>query len=255
MNGHDEEIGGMIIPEIPSYEDLAIPKERKRKNKGWLIPVIILVVCVVVFGVVFVYQHLMRRDQYSKEAYEKLTEYVLEYNSNIDQLKASGAIPEGAEIVADYPITLDLAIGTKKGEYNGILMNGLPEKYGYFITMDEGDEKTQKYLVWTYFGEWDSGHFSGNGIKFYPYFYYFEGNYSGDYEISGVMHSFKQGFTYTGDFKDGEPFGNGMIEYKTGEVFEGIFENLLNAYGNCYNPYDDATYKAYIENGQLRYVK
>lgn len=83
-----------------------------------------------------------------------------------DSIKANQSDPKTAESSTetsvksgeyDGEITLEFVFGERTGTYKGTIANGLPDGYGEFTTKSESGTK------WTYKGEWEKGHFNGEG--------------------------------------------------------------------------------------------
>jgi hypothetical protein len=124
------------------------------------------------------------------------------------------------ETVTDQSMTLMFAFGERVGTYTGEVLNGLPHGTGTFST--ENDEST----AWYYEGEWQQGHFSGQGSSVWEDGFVQSGLYSNDY------------------LSEGEEYWGGVLRY------EGGFANgTYNGQGTLYNYHGDVIYTGLFADG------
>lgn len=173
--------------------------------------------------------------------------------------------------VENYEITLPFYFGTRKGMYTGALKNDLPYGIGEFISQNDSG------TAWTYVGEWEDGHFSGNGITFFEdnnikagtyVDDYLSGNnclvlsgngtYYGEFEnevASGKGTSLTLTERYVGEFKNGLYDGQGVLYYENGQRYEGSFsEHKINGNGSFFfadGSHVNGTFKTNKDTGLL----
>lgn len=100
--------------------------------------------------------------------------------------------------VNEQEMTLDFDFGTRTGIYTGQIENGVPNGYGTFSSSNpSGDD-------WNYIGEWENGHFSGNGISEFEGGEKYIGEYSCDAMNGYGIYRFNDGEICIGEFKDGQ---------------------------------------------------
>lgn len=99
----------------------------------------------------------------------------------------------------DKEMTISFNFGDRTGTYTGeINANGLPDGIGKFKCNKSGDNER-----WTYYGEWDNGHFEGNGITEWDTYSHF-GFYKSDYMDGAGMYYFKDGSIKSGEFEESQ---------------------------------------------------
>ena len=145
---------------------------------------------------------------------------------------ANVSASENVEYVENYDITITFNYGTRTGTYSGSLKNGLPDGFGKFSS--ENNAGTS----WTYIGEWDSGHFSGDGFTTYEDGTIKLGIHEDDFLINGQILTSSD--RYSGEVKNDLPQGNGIYFLENGCRYEGSFSSgNFNGDGVYYFPNGD----------------
>ena len=96
----------------------------------------------------------------------------------------------------EQELTLDFNFGTRTGIYTGQIENGLPNGYGTFSSSNTSGTN------WIYYGEWENGHFSGNGISEWEDGTKYIGEYSNDFMNGKGGYWCNDGNICIGEFKD-----------------------------------------------------
>ena len=125
------------------------------------------------------------------------------------------------ESVDGLNMTLSFAFGNKTGLYTGETVNGLPHGSGSFSS------ENAEGIAWTYQGEWENGHLSGQGTTAWDDGFTEGGMYQNDY-LNGIgWESWENGkIQYEGGYLDGEFDGQGTLYTSMGEVlYGGTFHN------------------------------
>lgn len=147
-------------------------------------------------------------------------------------------------------LTISFEYGDRAGSYNGDTdENGLPHGYGSF-TSEKPDGTS-----WTYTGEWDHGHWNGQGQTVWSTGESYSGYYSND-EINGYgVFTASDGIVVVGNFANRIPTGYCSV-YLNGDydgyVFWGNFVNG-NSDGTVYTPLGD-TIPATYKNGKIQFI-
>lgn len=124
---------------------------------------------------------------------------------------------ENIEYVEDYDITLAFNYGKRTGVYSGSLKNGLPDGFGKFSSENKAGTS------WSYIGEWNSGHFHGDGFTTYEDGTIKLGIHKDDFLINGQILTSSD--RYSGEVKNDLPEGNGIYFLENGNRYEGNFSN------------------------------
>lgn len=198
--------------------------------------------------------------------YDKCVEYLNEYKSERIKQAMAGEVPGNAKEVEKIQIEVFADSGYPvRGKYTGTVVDDKPEGWGYFITGSDYQADfvaEEDYLEsydgviadgWIYIGQWHEGKMNGSGKTLWV-MQYFEGEYENDNEVYGTIQIFGAPYHYTGEWKNGEPCGQGSVFYDNGEFFTGTFTDALNGNG-VYTLPDGSTYKAYFQDGNLYYEK
>jgi len=123
------------------------------------------------------------------------------------------------QTVTEKEMTLELTLGTRTGTYTGALVDGLPEGAGKFETKNEAG------VSWVYDGQWQDGHFNGQGTTTWSDGQKTEGTYVNDL-LNGYAKCYIEGgvLYYEGECKDGKFDGLGKLYNNKGKViYEGKF--------------------------------
>ena len=124
------------------------------------------------------------------------------------------------ENVSGLNLTLPFAFGNKTGIYTGETMNGLPHGYGSFSSDNAAG------IAWTYQGEWENGHFSGQGTTSWDDGFTEGGLYQNDYLNGTGWESWDGVMQYEGEYVDSEFDGQGTLYTSMGEIlYSGNFHN------------------------------
>ena len=169
-------------------------------------------------------------------------------------------------------ITISFEYGERTGSYIGDTdKDGLPHGYGIFSS--ENPDGTS----WTYTGEWDHGHWNGQGQTAWSTGETYTGSYANDVinglgiytsptgeisirNIHGALNGHgmfvtPEGITVMGNFVDGSPSGYCSL-YLTddydGYVFWGCFADS-NAEGLIYTPVGDSFPATYLD-GEIKFI-
>ncbi len=206
---------------------------------------------------------------FSEDYSEKFDEFMTYYKAERMKYAMAGNNPGNATEVEDIEISVfedsDFPVS---GHYLGTVVDGKPEGWGIFVSFLEKDDSS-KYVIyqealeaynlydqtfnWVYFGHWKDGKMDGDGKTLWA-MQYFEGDYENDYEKYGTIRIFGTDYHYTGEFRNGEPCGKGIVYYDSGDFFTGTFTDALTGSG-VYTATDGTEHVAYFENGQLQYYK
>ncbi len=125
------------------------------------------------------------------------------------------------ETVTDQQLTLSFTFGERTGTYTGEVLDGLPHGEGTFSTENEDG------TAWYYEGEWQQGHFSGQGSSVWEDGFIRSGQYRND-NVNG----------------EGKEYWGGVLRY------EGSFsENVYNGQGTFYNYHGDVIYTGLFVDG------
>ena len=122
------------------------------------------------------------------------------------------------ETVTNQQMTLQFAFGERTGTYTGEVLDGLPHGTGSYTSAND-------YGVgWTYEGEWENGHFSGQGTSTYEDGYVITGYHQNDY-LNGEGKEFYRGvLRYEGTYTDSIENGQGTRYNHHGEeIYSGTF--------------------------------
>lgn len=168
-------------------------------------------------------------------------------------------------------ITISFDFGERTGMYDGNVDDaGLPDGTGTFSS------QTESGASWTYVGDWDHGHWNGQGMTKwetgesycgyysndelggYGVYTYPDGSIYAGYFGDGVQNGYRiyttmEGFTFIGNFDNGVPEGYCAIYLNDGSVFWGNYING-EAEGILYLV-DGSTVAATHKNGNLRYYE
>lgn len=119
---------------------------------------------------------------------------------------------------ASSRITVALPSGSFEGVYEGDRVDGLPEGYGVFESINANGEK------WTYEGEWKAGVFEGDGIRSWDTGHSEQGRFVSGAIVEGTI-SYESGRVYVGQISDRQPHGEGAMYDADGNlIFEGAFQ-------------------------------
>lgn len=167
-----------------------------------------------------------------------------------------------------HEITVSFEYGDRTGLYLGNYDDaGLPHGFGTFSSQKPDG------TTWTYSGEWEHGHWNGNGTTRWENGQFYSGQYKNDVisgygvytqsdgdivagmcDDSGIngmgIHITATGETITGNYVDGVPTG-WCAMYLSGQydgyVFWGYFENGESR-GVCYTSAGDRLYAEYSQD-------
>ncbi len=153
-----------------------------------------------------------------------LDEYLVEANSSQTTTETPAVVTEtpaiAIENVSDLSLTLTLDYGVRTGMYTGEMVDGLPNGYGSFSTVNPDG------LAWTYEGEWKNGHCNGQGTTSWEDGFTEGGQYQNDYLNGYGWEYWDDVLQYEGEYLDGEFNGQGTLYAYTGEVlYSGAFQN------------------------------
>lgn len=132
---------------------------------------------------------------------------------------ACSLIPGNSEnSVKDKEVTLTLSFGDVTGIYTGGVADDLPQGKGVLIV--KGDDNTG----WTYDGEWQKGHFEGNGKLSWDDGFRQEGAFKNDALNGQGKEYLKDQLTYEGNYADSNYDGQGTLYNIRGDViYKGLF--------------------------------
>ena len=124
------------------------------------------------------------------------------------------------ETVTDKTLALAFAFGEKTGSYSGELVNGVPHGYGTYSSVNSDG------VAWTYEGQWQDGHFEGEGTTTWEDGFVETGTYSGDYLNGQGREKLNGRIQYEGSYLNSEYHGQGALFDYYGEViYSGTFTN------------------------------
>lgn len=148
--------------------------------------------------------------------------------------------------IENTKLTLTFSFGTRTGTYSGdINSQGTPDGTGTFIS--KSDDGTS----WTYNGDWDNGHWNGQGTTQWDTGQSYSGEYKDDYMTGQGTYTSENGKKYEDTtFYKGEPCGDGTLYYTDGSYFKGEFSSFTSAKGT-YCDKDGYEYNAEISNDEL----
>ena len=160
------------------------------------------------------------------------------------------ACSSNAELPSDSIITISFEFGERTGPYYGDTDEiGMPHGHGAFIS--EKPDGTG----WTYTGEWDHGHWDGQGTTVWTTGESYSGYYAND-EINGYgVYTTSDDIVISGNFVNRVPTGYCAVYLNrdyNGYVFWGKFVDG-NAEGVVYAPTGD-TMPATYANGEIRFI-
>lgn len=119
-------------------------------------------------------------------------------------------------------MTITFNYGNRTGTYDGkINAEGLPHGSGTFTS------QTINGVTWTYSGEWENGHWEGNGSTIW-----------------------EDGSQYVGEYSNDAACGIGTYTFANGDKFIGTFSDNYDALGTFY-PVDEKSYEAKMVNGEV----
>ena len=150
-------------------------------------------------------------------------------SAEVSELPSASAVISEAtptptiQTVTKQTMTLLFAFGERTGTYTGDIVDGLPHGYGTF------ESQNPSGMGWTYEGQWENGHFSGQGTTYYEDGWIYTGYHEADVMVSGQI--------YTPEYLlyDGE-----LLEYD------------YHGFGTYYNPHGEAVYSGYWNHGFLQ---
>lgn len=153
------------------------------------------------------------------------------------------------ETEQDNILTIPFEFGERTGSYAGdVDEDGLPHGYGTFTSQRPDG------TGWTYTGEWDHGHWNGQGITKWSMGESHCGYYTAD-EMTGYgTYSIQDGSVIVGNFVNGVPTGYCAVYLHgsyDGYVFWGYYING-EADGIVYMP-DGSTVEATHKNGSINF--
>jgi len=124
------------------------------------------------------------------------------------------------ETVTDQTMTIAFVYGERTGVYTGEILNGLPDGYGRFATVNLDG------VGWVYEGQWAAGHLSGQGTTVWEDGFSNGGWYENDL-LNGEGWEIWYGVVqYEGGYLDGEYNGQGTYYNYHGEIlYSGAFNN------------------------------
>ncbi|WP_343208816.1 hypothetical protein [Anaerolentibacter hominis] len=123
------------------------------------------------------------------------------------------------EQVVSKRMTLAFSFGKREGYYSGALSGGIPQGAGSFTAFNEDG------TCWTYTGNFEDGHMSGNGITRWNTGLWESGLYEADNIKTGVCGT-GSAVIYQGDFCGGAYSGEGTTYDEQGNlIYSGRFQN------------------------------
>lgn len=132
---------------------------------------------------------------------------------------ACSLIPgNSGDAVKDKEVTLTLSFGEVTGIYSGTIADGLPQGKGVLIV--KGDVNSG----WTYDGEWQKGHFEGNGKLSWDDGFRQEGTFQNDALNGQGKEYLDDNLLYEGNYADSNYDGQGTLTNYHGDViYKGLF--------------------------------
>lgn len=146
-------------------------------------------------------------------------------------------------------MTVSFLFGDREGEYIGETdENGLPDGYGIFKSSRSDG------TAWTYAGEWESGHWNGQGCSKWDTGQSYSGSYTHDTETGYGTYTLNNGNVISGAFAGGS--AQGYCSVYIGGEFDGyvFFGNFSygKATGVVYGP-DGASVPATCVDGIVEF--
>lgn len=122
-------------------------------------------------------------------------EFLSEENQRLSDLNGES----NSTFVVNKNMNISFNFGDRDGVYTGLVnSDGLPDGFGQFKnTSSVGNN-------WIYYGEWNNGHFNGNGITQWDAYSHM-GLYEMDYMEGVGMYYFNDGSIFCGEFSQSEP--------------------------------------------------
>ncbi len=148
------------------------------------------------------------------------------------------------QYVENQEMTLTFSYGERTGNYTGHLTNDLPDGIGKFVSENEEGEE------WIYIGEWENGHFNGNGTTWFADGEINASTYKEDIASGSGLFLLQNGSVYFGDIENDLFSGNGTSLSLSG-CYNGEFsQNTFNGNGTFYLP-NGCSYQGIFKNGFL----
>lgn len=122
------------------------------------------------------------------------------------------------QTVTEQQATLNFAFGSRNGTYTGEILNGLPNGYGAFSSVDSDQSS------WVYEGSWVNGHMNGQGTTTWEDGFIETGLYVNDYLNGAGKEYYMNALQYEGSYKNGVFNGQGTLyDYHGEAIFTGNF--------------------------------
>lgn len=154
------------------------------------------------------------------------------------------------EYVENLKLSISFSFGERTGFYSGSMLDGVPDGVGKFESSNGSGE------MYTYIGEWKSGHFEGMGTSVFENGTLISGTYSNDY-LNGNCIVVNNNSVYLGDSSNGSLTGSGTLLTLTSERYKGEFKDgLFDGTGTCYyanGNYFEGEFSNHCINGEGTY--
>lgn len=112
--------------------------------------------------------------------------------------------------VENQTMTLKFEFGERSGSYTGEVIEDIPNGFGTFCS------ETDDGIEWTYYGEWENGHFSGYGITEWGNGQVQAGEYKNDQYNGWELWIESNGEVFAGRYENGEVV-EALVQYDTEE--------------------------------------
>ncbi len=139
----------------------------------------------------------------------------------VETVEQSTETQQTTMTVTDQTLTLTFSFGERTGTYTGTLVDGLPHGSGSYTAYNSDG------VAWTYHGQWEQGHCTGEGTTIWEDGHVEGGIYSNDMLNGQGYSAYQDRLIHEGEYLNGEFHNQGTLyNYSSGEIiYTGSFNS------------------------------